>query len=132
MGTRPYWRLSEAAWLSLALTAGLLLLALRKYGRRVADGVADGAPQARKALAAAVTLLALYAYFVRPQLSAWAGADGNPAAEARTNFAALDRDGDGRLSATEFSRRPEAGTPQAFRGLDDDGDGVLTRNEWRG
>ena len=36
-------------------------------------------PRLRRGLIAGLVLLALYAYFLRPLLSAWAGGDGNTA-----------------------------------------------------
>ena len=44
---------------------------------RLRAAVVPAAPRLRAAVAAAVVALALYAYFVRPVLSAWAGGDGN-------------------------------------------------------
>jgi hypothetical protein len=54
-------------------------------------------------------------------------------------FARLDRDGDGRLTAKDFTARRRTenaraelrGFGRALRSADDDGDGTLTRAEWQ-
>jgi hypothetical protein len=71
--TRRYWR--QPAWLWLLLLAlGLGVLA---GARRCRPWLESHGQTLRQALAALVVLLAAYAYFVRPLLSAWAGGDGN-------------------------------------------------------
>jgi hypothetical protein len=75
--TRRYWSQPMAVWLAGAALAVALLVAahhLRSQGRVV---LATQGPRLRRALAAAVLVLAAYAYLLRPMLSAWAGADGN-------------------------------------------------------
>jgi hypothetical protein len=131
IATRRYWRQPPAVWGVLALAAVLLLV----RGHRMAAalrGFLRARPHAVRAAAMSlVTLLSLYAYFVRPQLSAWAAADGNdPWSDSRTNLALIDADKDGSVSREEFSRR--AKRAPSFDSLDDDGDGKLTRDEWRG
>jgi hypothetical protein len=96
---RPYWRQSGTTYLAAAAVllavaaAGPLLVApLAALARRQARLV-------RVAVPAAVVLLALYAYFLRPQLSAWAGADGNDPARAWTHAEPLRALGFHRLAA---------------------------------
>jgi hypothetical protein len=132
IATRRYWHLEPLSWLALGVAAVLLLAAFLHTGPRMALLVRANAARLRAALAAGVLVLAAYAYFARPLLSAWAGADGYDPAAARTNRAALDADGDGRIDHDEFAKRPRGATPEAFARLDDDGDGVLTRAEWPG
>jgi hypothetical protein len=74
---RPYWEQPWWLWAGgLAAVVGVLLLAHRLEPRALDWTNAHG-PLLRRALSAGIVLLALYAYFVRPQLSAWAGANGN-------------------------------------------------------
>ncbi|HEV8255120.1 MAG TPA: glycosyltransferase family 39 protein [Vicinamibacteria bacterium] len=96
---RPYWRQSGTTYLAAA--AGLLALAaagpvlvapVAAFARRNARFV-------RVAVPAAVVLLALYAYFLRPQLSAWAGAAGNDPSRALAHAGPLRALGFHRLAA---------------------------------
>jgi hypothetical protein len=59
-----------------------LLAATPWIGARLGRAPGGQWPRVRDAAAAAVLLLALYAYFLRPELSAWAGGDGNPKGSA--------------------------------------------------
>ncbi len=74
---RPYWRLPPAAWAALA-AAGLAVLAVAdRLGPAIVAGCGPRARLLRRLLVATLVLLAVYAYFMRPRLSAWAGGDGN-------------------------------------------------------
>jgi hypothetical protein len=74
---RPYWQQPAWVW-ALALAAVLAVVAsVRVWGPRLAHAWRARGETLRTAAMAAVALLALYAYFLRPWLSAWAGADGN-------------------------------------------------------
>lgn len=73
--TRRYWRQPAWLWVAVFVLGVALLAAAEPLGRRLARHEA----RLRPALMAALLLLAAYAYFVRPQLSAWAGGDGNTA-----------------------------------------------------
>jgi len=130
---RPYWSQPPHVWAALALLAAAAILAAHRHGPRVLGRLEANRPALQAAVALTVVLLAGYAYFVRPALSAWAGADGNDPHRALGNFAALDRDGDGLLESGEFASRP-GGTAELFAALDGrgDGDGRLSREEWRG
>jgi hypothetical protein len=64
----------------VVVAAGVLLV--HRAGPRLRGVVDRRAPGLRAALMAAVVLLAAYAYWLRPVLSAWAGADGNDKARA--------------------------------------------------
>jgi hypothetical protein len=82
IATRRYWSQPAAVWLLGALLVAAALLAAHRFGpagRRFLDR--HGA-QARTALMVAVVVLAAYAYWLRPALSAWAGGDGNEKARA--------------------------------------------------
>jgi Dolichyl-phosphate-mannose-protein mannosyltransferase len=81
--SRPYW--SQPPWVfavAAAATLALLLVVHRKSEAAVRLLEEHGGAL-RASLMAAVATLALYAYFLRPWLSAWAGADGND--QARTS-----------------------------------------------
>jgi hypothetical protein len=74
---RPYWRQAGGVYLAaaavvmaVAATSPLLVGPLAAFARRSARPV-------RMLVCAGAVLLALYAYFLRPRLSAWAGGDGN-------------------------------------------------------
>jgi hypothetical protein len=56
----------------------LLLLAAHRLEAPARAWTAEHGPLLRRLARAALVVLALYAYFLRPRLSAWAGADGNP------------------------------------------------------
>jgi 4-amino-4-deoxy-L-arabinose transferase-like glycosyltransferase len=129
IANRNYW--SAGTWTAAALAlAGLLVVVLLRP--RLASAFAAREASWRRAAAIAIAALALYAYFVRPELSAWAGAPGNDPARSRTSFSALDGDGDGRLGRDEFARRTATAPAPTFDGLDEDADGLLNRVEWPG
>ena len=74
---RPYWAQPFWVWVAAAvLVAGAFAVVHRFEGVAVAWAARHGR-LLRRVVAAAVGVLALYAYFVRPRLSAWAGGDGN-------------------------------------------------------
>jgi len=96
---RPYWRqgggvylVAAASLLALAAAGHLLVAPLAAFSRRHARLV-------RTAVSAGAVLLALYAYFLRPQLSAWAGADGNDPSRVIAHPGALRALGFHRLAA---------------------------------
>jgi hypothetical protein len=81
VANRPYWSQPAWVWILLALATLALLLVHRKSETAVRLLEAHGGAL-RGALMAAIVLGGLYAYFLRPALSAWAGADGNDDARA--------------------------------------------------
>jgi len=105
IANRPYWRQPPAAWLLATALVIVVILAGHRLGpglhvaRREPDPLLAGPriraqlaahqAAARAVIAAALVLLALYAYAVRPALSAWAGADGNDPARAMADAPAL-------------------------------------------
>jgi hypothetical protein len=96
---RPYW--NQPAWVWLAGTAAvivLLLLAHRLEYRALLWARAHG-PLLQQLTLAALAFLALYAYLLRPYLSAWAGADGNDPALVASHPYWLQRLGFRRLAA---------------------------------
>jgi Dolichyl-phosphate-mannose-protein mannosyltransferase len=77
VAARPYWEKPWWMWGTLAAVVVAVLLAAHRVEPRAVAWTAAHGPLLRRALQAGVVLLALYAYFLRPHLSAWAGADGN-------------------------------------------------------
>jgi hypothetical protein len=99
IASRPYWQRPVWVWaLGAALVLAVLVLADRA-GPRLAAAVARRRRALRHAAVAAVLLLALYAYWLRPLLSAWAGGDGNPAGSAWPEPGLLASLGFARLAA---------------------------------
>ncbi|HEX6738359.1 MAG TPA: hypothetical protein VF310_08815, partial [Vicinamibacteria bacterium] len=76
---RPYWDRPAWVWALLALGGAALLLLAHRYGPPLLRRLEARQEALRTAAVAALAVLVLYACFLRPQLSAWAGADGNPA-----------------------------------------------------
>jgi hypothetical protein len=89
IATRPYWSQPPAAWLLATVIVMAVILAGHRLGPRVRALLASHQEAARTVVAGALVLLALYAYAVRPALSAWAGADGNDRARALADWPAL-------------------------------------------
>jgi hypothetical protein len=82
IATRRYWSHPPAAWIAALALALLCLLLAHRLGPRLARLLSAHGERWRTALVLSIVALALYAYFVRPALSAWAGADGNDAERA--------------------------------------------------
>ena len=84
IATRPYWRQPVEVWLVAVVTLAALGLALYRFGPRLVRRAEAHQETLRAGITLALVLLALYAYFLRPALSAWAGADWNDPARAVT------------------------------------------------
>jgi hypothetical protein len=82
LATRPYWRQPPLFWLFAAAFLALVVLLVHARGPALYRQAAARAEALRTASLAAIALGALYLYFIRPLLSAWAGADGNDPARA--------------------------------------------------
>ncbi|HET7292525.1 MAG TPA: glycosyltransferase family 39 protein [Vicinamibacteria bacterium] len=99
IATRPYW--SQPAWV-WALAAASVLVALWAAGRHgdaLVVWLEAKGERLRLAVMAGLLLLALYAYFLRPLLSAWAGGDGNEPALRWADASWLEALGFRRLAA---------------------------------
>ena len=131
IATRRYWDQPWWVWAGLGALAVAAVLVAHRFEPTVVRWMDVQGARVRRAAMAAVVLLALYCYFLRPALSAWAGGDGNDPARMRSNFAALDHDHDGFVDRREFGPHPDA-WGHDFATLDRDGDGRLSREEWRG
>jgi len=82
IATRRYWSQPAAVWLGGAVVVMGLILAVHRFGPEGRRFLEAHAARLRAAAMLAVALLAAYAYWLRPVLSAWAGADGNDKARA--------------------------------------------------
>jgi hypothetical protein len=74
---RPYWEQPWWVWLALAVAVVVAVLVAHRFEPRAVHWIDVHGLRVRRVLSAGIVLLALYAYFVRPHLSAWAGGDGN-------------------------------------------------------
>jgi hypothetical protein len=126
---RTYW--GAGTWTLALVGFGCALLAAERLGPPLWHWLERHQQRLRAAAGAAVVALALYAYFVRPELSALAGAPGNRSVRSLTNFGALDLNNDNRLSYEEFARRAD-NRRGVFDYYDENHDGLLTRVEWGG
>ena len=77
---RPYWRQPLGVWVALAGASLALLLTADRLAPAIAGRLRESGDALRWLLSGVVVAAALYAYFLRPALSAWAGGDGNDAA----------------------------------------------------
>lgn len=99
LASRPYWQQPLWLWLLVLAVAAAIAASVRLWGPRLAYA-ARGHGDALRALAmGGLVVLALYAYFLRPLLSAWAGADGNDPALRLHDGALLRALGFQRLAA---------------------------------
>lgn len=89
IATRPYWNHPASVWGALAAGIVVLAWAVHRWGPALVEALEAHHDALRAAAIVGIVLLALYAYFLRPQLSAWAGADGNNKALALANPALL-------------------------------------------
>ena len=96
---RPYWSQPAHVWLlgTLAVIAALLLV--HRLERPVVAWMDAHGALLRRGTMVAVVAAALFAYFVRPALSAWAGGDGNVAGSALLDPSLLRALGYSRLAA---------------------------------
>lgn len=97
--TRRYWNHPPALWVAAALLLAFGLWLILRHGKDLSHLAACHAPGLRRAGITVLLLLAAYAYFLRPQLSAWAGGDGNVSALAWTDPGLLRTLGYDRLAA---------------------------------
>jgi Dolichyl-phosphate-mannose-protein mannosyltransferase len=97
--TRRYWNHPPEVWAGVALAAVLALGFVFAMGPRVAAWTDRHERTLRRAGVGLVVMLAAYAYFLRPQLSAWAGGDGNDPTRALANPGVLLSLGFDRLAA---------------------------------
>jgi hypothetical protein len=79
---RPYWRQPLAVWLAAGFVGAVAVLAAGRLGPRLVQWLEAHGDALRLGSISLLVALSLYAYFLRPLLSAWAGGDGNNKAEA--------------------------------------------------
>lgn len=80
--TRRYWNQPLAVWIAAVAAVVVAALLVHRFRARIADDLGHDASRLRRAAGLVVTLLFVYAFFVRGELSAWAGADGNARTDA--------------------------------------------------
>ena len=106
---RPYWEQPWWVWLALLTAVVALLLVAHRFEPRLVRWMETHGPLLRRGLIAGLGLLALYAYFLRPLLSAWAGGKGNTSPP-------LDHRGALTRSVHRLAARPPvAGPPRLVR-----------------
>jgi hypothetical protein len=81
--SRPYWSQPAWVWIAGAVALAALLLVVHRRSEAAVRLLEAHAGTLRRTAAAAVVMAAAYAYFLRPVLSAWAGADGNEPGDVR-------------------------------------------------
>lgn len=91
IANRPYWRQPPAVWLGVVLLAIALAVAVHVFGPALVRWLEAHGEKLRGIVMAGIAGLALYAYFLRPWLSAWAGADGNDPSLALANPGPLNQ-----------------------------------------
>jgi hypothetical protein len=96
---RPYWSQPARVWLLGALGVMAVLLLVHRLERPVVAWMDTHGDLLRRTAMGAVVMAALFAYFVRPALSAWAGGDGNPPGTALPDPGVLRALGYSRLAA---------------------------------
>jgi len=74
---RPYWAQPWWVWVAAAAVTVASILAVHRAEPHVGRWTAAHGARLRGVLVGGAFVLAAYAYFLRPRLSAWAGADGN-------------------------------------------------------
>jgi hypothetical protein len=99
IASRLYWSHPPAVWIA-ALVVGIAALATaHRWGPRLGRWLAARRDRLVPAVMALIVAAALYAYFLRPLLSAWAGGDGNDPSAAIPGAVLLHRLGFRRLAA---------------------------------
>jgi hypothetical protein len=97
--TRRYWNHPPEVWAAVVVLAGFALSAVFWKGPQLAAFLDRHERTLRRAGAVLVVFLAAYAYFLRPELSAWAGGDGNDPLRAWADPGLLKTLGFDRLAA---------------------------------
>jgi Dolichyl-phosphate-mannose-protein mannosyltransferase len=99
IASRPYWQQPVGVWVVAALACVAALVTSVVAGPRLVRLLESHVEALRTASTGLVVVLAAYAYFLRPSLSAWAGGDGNDPALAWGNPGVLATLGFRRLAA---------------------------------
>jgi hypothetical protein len=96
---RPYWNQPAWVWLAGTATVIVLILLAHRLERPALQWARTHGPLLQQIALGGLFLLALYAYLLRPYLSAWAGADGNDPTQVLAHPYWLQRLGFRRLAA---------------------------------
>jgi hypothetical protein len=82
IATRRYWSQPAGVWLAAAVAVAAVVVLAHRFGPRAGPILERHGGRVRSAMMAALLAVAAYGYWLRPVLSAWAGADGNDEARA--------------------------------------------------
>ncbi len=85
IANRPYWKQPLVVWLAAGLVGAGAVVIAGRLGPRLVQWLETHGDALRGGTIALLAMLSLYAYFLRPSLSAWAGGDGNNKADALSN-----------------------------------------------
>jgi hypothetical protein len=77
IASRRYWQHSTAVWIAGLVAAIVTVAIAARLSRWALRSLEAHVPLLRRGVIGLIVVLASYAYFVRPILSAWAGGDGN-------------------------------------------------------
>jgi hypothetical protein len=97
--SRPYWKEPPEVWAGAIALASVAILLAERVGPRLVRRMERSERLLKNVATGVVVTLALYAYFLRPLLSAWAGGDGNDEGRALADPGLLLDLGFGRLAA---------------------------------
>ena len=97
--TRRYWNHPPSFWLLVGAFSLVAAWLVFKYGPRWMSLVSGHEKSVRVAAMVALGVVVIYALFLRPSLSAWAGGDGNVKAEKLADPGVLQTLGFNRLAA---------------------------------
>jgi len=126
---RDYWNQPLWVWIVAPLVVVAAAVAFERIGPDVLRRISSPPHRLRAVLSIALVVAAAYAYFLRPQLSAWAAADGNENKAAVLLFHHLDADDNQELSPDELAA---SGLPaRDIAAMDRNGNGTVMRNEWK-
>jgi hypothetical protein len=86
---RPYWRQPAWVWIMAGAAVAATVVIVHVSAPRLGQALEGRTPALRAAIMAGLVVLAGYAYFARPLLSAWAGGDGNDPARMAASHVEL-------------------------------------------
>ena len=128
---RPYWKQPLWVWVALALAGLVGAVLVDRFGPVLMRRLEAQPRRMSAAVSIVLVVLAAYAYFLRPQLSAWSGADGSAIEGGAALFRDLDTSGDDVLDAAEQAGAEARVAAPLLRAMDDNRNGAITKAEWR-
>jgi 4-amino-4-deoxy-L-arabinose transferase-like glycosyltransferase len=128
---RPYWQQPAWVWIAVVLAFVALAAVADRVGRTLVSRLEAQPRRVQLSLSVVLVVLAAYAYFLRPPLAEWSGADGSRDPAGAALFRDLDANGDDVLDGAEVAAAEARVAPALLRAMDDNGNGAITRGEWR-